>query len=124
MESSLANERKINTELEADLQTAVSEGIKYRDHLARMLEIREKDERAQQHIKIAQDQDEKTQTTTLAASLKEAEKSVQLEREEARRLQKEIKSLEQLAASSQEENLSLHAQVRLSSSQIRVREHS
>ena len=38
MECSLANERKINKELEADLQTAVNEGIKYRDHLARMLD--------------------------------------------------------------------------------------
>ena len=115
MEASLAAERKINKELEADLQTAVNEGIKYRDHLARMVEIREKDERAQKNIKSKQDHDDKVQNATLAASLKEAEKSVQFERAEALRMESEIQSLQALASSSQEENSSLHAQVSFAS---------
>ena len=111
MEASLAAERKINKELEADLQTAVNEGIKYRDHLARMLEIREKDERAQKNIKSQQDDDDRMQNATLVASLKEAEKAVQFERAEALRLQSDIQIIQKLATSSQEENSSLYAQV-------------
>jgi hypothetical protein len=111
MEASLAAERKINKELEADLQTAVNEGIKYRDHLARMLEIREKDERAQKNIKSQQDDDDRMQNATLVASLKEAEKAVQFERAEALRLQSDIQIIQKLATSSQEENSSLYVQV-------------
>ena len=93
MEASLEDERKVNKELEADLQTAVKEGIKYRDHLALMLDIREKDARAQENIKSKHEQDEARQNATLVASLKEAEKSVEFERAEAQRHRTENSSL-------------------------------
>lgn len=118
METSLADERKLNKELEADLQTAgtnqccvyssaysslltatktqltahlVDEGIKYRDHLARMLDIREKDARAQGNIKSQNEKEEAAHNATLKASLREAEKVVEFERADALRLQTEVK---------------------------------
>jgi hypothetical protein len=111
MEASLEDERKVNKELEADLQTAVKEGIKYRDHLALMLDIREKDTRAQENIRSRHEQDEARQNATLEASLKEAEKSVEFERAEAQRLQKELDVLEAFVGANREENSSLSAQV-------------
>ncbi len=111
MEASLEDERKVNKELEADLQTAVKEGIKYRDHLALMLDIREKDTKAQENIRSKHDQDEARQNATLEASLKEAEKSVEFERAEAQRLQKELNTLEACMGANREENSSLSVQV-------------
>ena len=43
LESSLNEQRKINVELESDLKIALSEGIKYRDSLKRMIEIQEQE---------------------------------------------------------------------------------
>lgn len=113
MEASLEDERKVNKELEADLETAVKEGIKYRDHLALMLDIREKDSRAQENIRSRHEKDEANQNAMLEASLKEAEKSVEFERAEAQRLQKELNVLEAYLSANREERSSLSAQVRI-----------
>ena len=79
LEASLHNERKVNKELEADLQTAVKEGIKYRDHLARMLDLREKDTKEQENAK-QKDKDERHQRAAMATSLHEAERALEQER--------------------------------------------
>ena len=94
LQSSLEEERKINKDLEADLQTAVEEGIKYRDHLARLLDLREKDAKGQSHMKMQQVQDhEAKRNAMLKASLLEAEKAADCQRGEALKLQREVDEL-------------------------------
>ena len=56
-----------------------------------MLDIREKDARAQGNIKSQNEKEEAAHNATLKASLKEAEKAVEFERAEALRLQTEVK---------------------------------
>jgi len=106
LEASLEDERRINKELEADLQDAVHEGIKYRDHLARMLDIREKDTKAQENLKYRQEQDESRQNAALLASLREAEKAVEFERSEALRLQNGLAAYETKVSSQSAPNVS------------------
>ena len=89
LEASLHNERKVNKELEADLQTAVNEGIKYRDHLACMLDLREKDAKEQENVK-QKDAGERQWRAAIATSLEEAEKNLEQERTKVHALQDEI----------------------------------
>jgi hypothetical protein len=93
LEESLDNAQRINKELEVDLQTAINEGIKYRDHLACMLDIREKDAKAQGNIKTAQEKENAAQGATLLASLKKAEEEVEFERSRVLNLQNEVNAL-------------------------------
>jgi hypothetical protein len=44
LESSLNEQRQINLDLESDLKIALAEGIKYRDSLKKIIEIRELEE--------------------------------------------------------------------------------
>jgi len=108
LEESLDNAQRINKELEVDLQTAINEGIKYRDHLACMLDIREKDAKAQGNIKTAQEKENAAQGATLLASLKKAEEEVEFERSRVLNLQNKVSSL---VASKHDEDSEKAAQV-------------
>jgi hypothetical protein len=95
LEDSLERERTINDDLEKDLKTAVDDGIQYRDNLRRILEIREKEERARaeerEQLAVAEDEAH----AAMSAALKEAEKSTAFERAEAQRLSVSIAEVEQ-----------------------------
>ena len=45
LEASLTEQKKINADLNSDLMIAISEGIKYRDSLKKMVEIREMEDK-------------------------------------------------------------------------------
>lgn len=114
LEESLDNAQRINKELEVDLQTAINEGIKYRDHLACMLDIREKDAKAQGNIKTAQEKENAAQGATLLASLKKAEEEVEFERSRVLNLQNEVNALESAVATKHDEGNERSVQVLLS----------